>query len=77
MQQKNPEVEIPEGIFYDGISGSNIYVQKKDMNTGVLYGIMIYRMNGGYEDAAVILADSGRMQTTEEKKHLLLTLYSG
>ena len=77
MQQKNPEVEIPEGIFYDGISGSNIYVQKKDMNTGMLYGIMIYRMNGGYEDAAVILADSGRMQTTEEKKHLLLTLYSG
>ena len=77
MQQKNPEVEIPEGIFYDGISGSNLYVQKKDMNTGMLYGIMIYRMNGGYEDAAVILADSGRMQTTEEKKHLLLTLYSG
>lgn len=77
MQQKSPEVEIPEGIFYDGISGSNIYVQKKDMNTGMLYGIMIYRMNGGYEDAAVILADSGRMQTTEEKKHLLLTLYSG
>ena len=70
-------MEIPEGIFYDGISGSNLYVQKKDMNTGMLYGIMIYRMNGGYEDAAVILADSGRMQTTEEKKHLLLTLYSG
>jgi len=77
MQQKNPEVEIPEGIFYDGINGSNLYVQKKDMNTGMLYGIMIYRMNGGYDDAAVILADSGRMQTTQEKKHLLLTLYSG
>ena len=77
MQQKNPEVEIPEGIFYDGIRGSNIYVQKKDMQTGMLYGIMIYRMNGGYDDAAVILADSGRMQTTEEKKHLILSLYSG
>ena len=77
MQQKNPEVEIPEGIFYDGISGSNLYVQKKEMETGMLYGIMIYRMNGGYEDAAVILADSGKMQTTEEKKHLILTLYSG
>lgn len=77
MQQKSPEVEIPEGIFYDGINGSNIYVQKKDLNTGLLYGIMIYRMNGGYDDAAVILADSGRMQSTEEKKHLLLTLYSG
>ena len=77
MKQKNPEVEIPEGIFYDGIPGSNLYVAKKDMERGVLYGIMIYRMNGGYEDAAVILADSGRIQATAEKKHLLLTLYSG
>jgi lipopolysaccharide export system permease protein len=77
MKQKNPEVEIPEGIFYDGIPNSNLYVQKKDLNTGMLYGIMIYRMNGGYEDAAVILADSGRIQATAEKKHLLLTMYSG
>ena len=77
MKQTNPEVEIPEGIFYDGIPNSNLYVQKKDLDRGVLYGIMIYRMNGGYEDAAVILADSGRIQTTAEKKHLLLTLYSG
>ena len=77
MKQKNPEVEIPEGIFYDGIPNSNLYVQKKDLNTGMLYGIMIYRMNGGYEDAAVILADSGRIQATAEKKHLKLTLYSG
>jgi len=77
MKQKNPEVEIPEGIFYDGIPGSNLYVQQKNLETGTLYGIMIYRMNGGYEDAAIILADSGHIQATAEKKHLLLTLYSG
>ena len=77
MKQKSPELEIPEGIFYDGIPGSNIYVQKKDLKTGMLYGIMIYRMTGSYEDQAIILADSGMMQSTEEKKHLLLTLYSG
>ena len=77
MKQKSPELEIPEGRFYDGIPGSNIYVQKKDLETGMLYGIMIYRMTGSYEDAAIILADSGMMQSTAEKKHLLLTLYSG
>jgi len=43
----------------------------------MLYGIMIYRQTGSYEDQAIILADSGMMQSTEEKKHLLLTLYSG
>jgi len=77
VKQKSPEVEIPEGIFYDGIPGSNIYVQKKDLSTGMLYGVMIYRQSGSYEDQAIILADSGMMQTTAEKKHLLLTLYSG
>ena len=77
MKQKSPELEIPEGIFYDGIPGSNIYVQKKDLSTGMLYGIMIYRMTGSYEDQAIILADSGMLQSTAEKKHLLLNLYSG
>ena len=77
MRHKNPELEIPEGIFYDGIPQSNLYVQKKNRDTGVLYGIMIYRMTDSYEDAAIILADSGRLQTTADRKHLLLTLYSG
>ena len=77
MKQKSPELEIPEGIFYDGIPGSNIYVQKKDLSTGMLYGIMIYRQTGSYEDQAIILADSGMMQSTAEKKHLVLQLYSG
>lgn len=77
MKQKSPELEIPEGIFYDGIPNCNIYVQKKNVKTGKLYGIMIYRMTQSYEDAAIILADSGMLQSTAEKKHLLLTLWSG
>lgn len=77
MKQKSPELMIPEGIFYDGIPNCNIYVQKKNVETGKLYGMMIYRMTGSYEDQAIILADSGMMQTTAEKKHLLLTLWSG
>ena len=77
MKQKSPELEIPEGIFYDGIPNCNLYVQKKDLKTGKLYGIMIYRMTNSYEDAAIILADSGMLQSTAEKKHLVLSLWSG
>ena len=77
IKQKSPEVEIPEGIFYDGISGTNIYVQKKDVNTGKLYGVMVYKMSDSYEDATIILADSGMLQSTAEKKHLIMTLWSG
>lgn len=77
MKQKSPELEIPEGRFYDGIPHTNLYVQKKDVETGKLYGVMIYRMNGSYDDAAIILADSGMLQSTAEKRHLMLTLWSG
>lgn len=77
MRQKSPELEIPEGIFYDGIPNCNLYVQKKDMETGMLYGVMIYKMTDSYEDAAIILADSGMLQSTAEKQHLVLSLYNG
>ncbi len=77
MKQTSPELEIPEGIFYDGLPETNLYVQKKDLETGHLYGIMIYRRTGSYEDQAIILADSGMLQSTAEKKHLMLTLWSG
>ena len=77
MKQKSPELEIPQGIFYDGIPGSNIYVSQKDLDTGKLYGVTIYRMTGSYEDQAIILADSAMLQSTADKKHLLLTLWNG
>lgn len=77
MKQKSPELEIPQGRFYDGIPNSNLYVQQKDLKTGKLYGIMIYRMTGSYEDQAIILADSGMLQSTADKKHLVLSLWSG
>ena len=77
MKQKSPELEIPEGVFYDGIPNTNLYVEHKDLNTGHLYGMMIYRQSGSYEDQAIILADSGMLQSTADKKHLLLTMWSG
>ena len=52
-------------------------MQKKDIKTGMLYGVMIYKMTDSYDDAAIILADSGMLQSTAEKKHLVLTLHSG
>ena len=77
MRDNSPETQIPVGVFYDGIPNSNIYVQKKDNETGKLYGIMIYRMTGSYEDQAIILADSAMIQSTADKKHMLMTLWSG
>ncbi len=77
MKQKSPELEIPQGQFYSAIPGYNIYVEKKDRETGVLHGVMIYANTGSYEESEIVLADSARLQSTADKMHLQLTLYNG
>lgn len=77
MRQKSPELEIPEGVFYDQITGYNLYVQKKNRDNGKLYDLMIYDLSSGFSNASIILADSGKMSFTEDKKHLFLNLWNG
>ena len=77
MRQKSPEVDIPKGVFYKEISGYNLYVKDKDHKTGMLYGVMIYDLSKSFEDAMVIVADSGKMNMSDDKESLLLTLYNG
>lgn len=77
VKQKSPELEIPEGVFYDQIPGYNLFVQSKNRDSGTLYDLMIYDYSKGFENAGVILADSGTLAMTEDKTHLVLNLYNG
>lgn len=78
MQTKSPELDIPEGEFYDRVPGLNFYVRHKDGKTGMLYDVIIYDLrSGSYDDTKVIVADSGKLTTTADQKHLYLHLYDG
>lgn len=77
MRQKSPEVEIPEKSFYDEIPGMNLYVDHKNMSTGVLHDMIIYDVTRGMGNARIILADSGRIAFTSDKRHIFLRLHSG
>lgn len=77
LRQKSPELDIPEGEFYDGISGYKIYVRHKDPRRAMLYDMMIYDYSKGFRDATVMVADSGKIVFTADKKYLMLHLYSG
>ncbi|MCI9054927.1 MAG: YjgP/YjgQ family permease [Muribaculaceae bacterium] len=77
VRQKTPEVEIPEKSFYDEIPGMNLYIDHKNPDTGMLYGMIIYDMSQGTENSRVILADSGKFSFTEDKTRLFLHLHSG
>ena len=77
LRQKSPEMEIPQGEFYDGIDGYNIYVRHKNPQTGMLYDMMIYDYSEGFRNATVMVADSGKIYFTEDDKYLILSLFSG
>ena len=77
LKQKSPEVDIPEKVFYSDIEGYNIYVNKKDKETGILKDVLIYNFSEGFENARIIWAEEGKLELTADKKHLYLHLYSG
>lgn len=77
LSQKSPELDIPEGVFYDDIDKYNLYIKKKDRKTGILYDVMIYDLSGGFENTRIYVADRGKLEMTADKKHLYLHLYDG
>jgi len=72
-----PEINIKPGIFYNGIDDYSIRVTKNDKKKKMLYGLMIYDHTNQLGNTTLIVADSGRMTITKDKRYLLLTLYNG
>jgi lipopolysaccharide export system permease protein len=77
VRQKSPELEIPESMFYTELNGKNIYVREKDKKNKLLKDVMIYDYSEGFNNLSVIVADSGRLKTSVDKKYVVMTLYSG
>lgn len=77
IKQSSPESEIPEGVFYDKLEGYNIYVGKKNKETGTLYNVMIYDMSAGFENANILVSDSATIKSTADEKHMILSMFNG
>ncbi|MBQ5524758.1 MAG: LptF/LptG family permease, partial [Paludibacteraceae bacterium] len=75
VREKSLELNIPEGSFYSGIEGLNIYVREK--KDGMLNNVVIYDYSQGFGNMLIILADKGKMEMSKDKTYLLLTLYNG
>jgi len=77
IRQKSPELDVPEGVFYKEIQGYNLYVDKKNRETGMLYDVSIYDVSSGFQNMAVIICDSAEMRTSEDKLSLIFTMHNG
>ncbi|WP_293965253.1 LptF/LptG family permease [uncultured Porphyromonas sp.] len=71
-----PELELPKGIFFNGIDGYSIYVGDKDAATSNLYNVMIYDLSE-QRTPRIILADTGRLLMDDSKLFLIMSLRSG
>ena len=76
-RQKSPELEIPEGVFYDNIPGYNLFVREKNREPGMLHEVMIYDVSRGGDNSTILLADSGRLAMTPDMRYLYLHLFQG
>jgi lipopolysaccharide export system permease protein len=78
IRQARPEIDIKEKVFYDGLDGFSIKIENKSKNGEMLYDIMIYdHRNETLGNSNVTVADSGRLQFTQDSRYLKLTLYDG
>ena len=77
MKQTSPALEIPEGQFYNGVPKVNLFVQRKTAETGMLYDVIIYKTDRGFDRAQIVLADSGKIVMSADKMHLFLELWQG
>ena len=71
------EIKIPNGVFYDGIEGYTLRVESQDEDTGMMHNLMVYDHTTNVGNTSLILAESGRIQITEDKKYLIFDMYNG
>lgn len=77
VRHLRPEINIKEGIFFNGIEGFSIKISKKNKKTKMLYKLMLYDHSKRDGNISVTLADSGYMNLTKDGRFLIMKLYNG
>jgi lipopolysaccharide export system permease protein len=77
VRQQRPEVQITEGVFYNGLENYSIRVERKDPVSNLLYEIKIYDHSAHKGNIKVTIADSGQMKMTADRRYMVITLWNG
>ncbi len=77
VRNQRPEMNIKEGVFFDGIEQVRLKISSKNTATNMMYDVMIYDHRTSAGNTSVIIADSATMKVTDDKQALVLTLFHG
>jgi lipopolysaccharide export system permease protein len=72
-----PAFDIKEGVFYDKIDGYIIKIGKKEKDGSTIHDILIYQHNYNLLQDNAIVAESGKMTISQDKKFLEFNLKNG
>jgi lipopolysaccharide export system permease protein len=77
IRHQRPELQLREGVFSNLVDGYSIRIGRKNYKNNMLYDLRIYDHTERIGNISVVLADSGRMALTSDKRFLEITLFSG
>lgn len=77
ITQKKPELEISENKFVQMGDDFVVKVQRKDKETGTLYGLIFYDHSKGKTYENITYADSAKMKMTADDGYMHFTMYHG
>lgn len=77
IRQQKPSLSIKEGVFYNGIDGYSIKIGNKHPDGKTIGNVMIYDHTDNSGNKKVVVAEKGKMELSNDKNFLVLTLYNG
>ncbi|MFI3317567.1 MAG: LptF/LptG family permease [Rikenellaceae bacterium] len=77
IRQQKQALEFQDGLFFNGIENMSIRVERQDLATKLLRGVLIYDNRDAGGNMTTTVADSGYIRLSDDKKLLLVTLYNG
>jgi lipopolysaccharide export system permease protein len=77
IRQQKPALAIREGVFYNGIEGYSIKIGDKDPDGKTIRNVMIYDHTNGMGNRKLVMAESGKMETSADERFLILNLQNG
>lgn len=77
IRQQKPALAIREGVFYNGIEGYSIKIGDKDADGKTIRNVMIYDHTNGMGNRKLVMAESGKMETSADERFLILNLQNG
>ncbi len=77
VTHQRPELNIQAGVFSNDVEDFTIRVGRKNMKNNMMYDFMIYDHTLRIGCPNVTVADSGKMQITDDNRFMIITLYNG